>query len=131
MNCPCKSNLSYDACCKPYHDGSINPETPEKLMRSRYSAYALKKIDYIMKTTDRKGPLFNQDKPAWEDSLKSFAQMTSFQNLTILDKEDLSEDEGTVTFRAQLMSLQGEDVSFTEKSLFKKRDGNWYYHSRI
>ncbi len=28
----------YHDCCRPFHIGKANPETAEKLMRSRYSA---------------------------------------------------------------------------------------------
>ncbi len=36
--CPCGSGQAFKECCQRYHDGEL-PETPEKLMRSRYSAY--------------------------------------------------------------------------------------------
>ena len=131
MNCPCKSNLSYDACCKPFHDSTKMPHTAEQLMRSRFSAYALNKIDYIMKTTDKSGPQYDPNKEEWEKSLRQFAETTAFQNLTILEKEDLSENEATVTFHVTLTSIFGEDISYTEKSLFKKRNNMWLYHGKI
>ena len=40
-SCPCGSGRSYAACCRPAHDGSVPPPTPEALMRARYSAFAL------------------------------------------------------------------------------------------
>ncbi|MEC5210693.1 SEC-C motif-containing protein [Psychrobacter sp. PL15] len=69
-NCPCQINpslaissnaLAYKDCCQPYHDsldedGTDNSagaqaESAERLMRTRYSAFALVKADYIVKTT--------------------------------------------------------------------------------
>lgn len=46
--CPCRqrdsSPLAYAQCCEPWHQGLARADyasTPEQLMRSRYSAYAL------------------------------------------------------------------------------------------
>src|SRR5688500_5156809 len=50
MNCPCGSNYSYDKCCGPFLAGTALPETAEKLMRSRYTAYTRANIEYIKKT---------------------------------------------------------------------------------
>ena len=38
--CPCLSGETYDACCRPIHEGAPAP-TAERLMRSRFSAFAL------------------------------------------------------------------------------------------
>lgn len=45
--CPCGSGQSYKACCRPFHDGTATPETPELLMRARYSAYARGVPDFV------------------------------------------------------------------------------------
>ena len=50
--CPCTSKLTYDRCCEPFHSGKKAPESAALLMRSRFSAYALGKVDYLMKTTE-------------------------------------------------------------------------------
>ena len=51
--CPCHTDLPYADCCGPWHkgedQGSFAP-TPEALMRSRYSAYVLGLIDYLLAT---------------------------------------------------------------------------------
>jgi SEC-C motif domain protein len=46
--CPCRQRddapIAYGQCCQPWHQGwaqSVHATTPEQLMRSRYSAYAL------------------------------------------------------------------------------------------
>ena len=53
--CPCNSDKTYGECCGLYHAGwQVIPRphapTPEALMRSRYSAYALKLADYLLGT---------------------------------------------------------------------------------
>ena len=39
--CPCLSGSAYQDCCGPYHSGSADAPTAERLMRSRYSAFVL------------------------------------------------------------------------------------------
>jgi SEC-C motif domain protein len=47
--CPCGTGRAYLDCCQPIH-ASVNAPTPEALMRSRYSAYVLGLIDYLLAT---------------------------------------------------------------------------------
>lgn len=52
-NCPCDSGLAYAECCGQWHAGwaqGVFAPTPEALMRSRYSAYALGLIDHLLAT---------------------------------------------------------------------------------
>lgn len=111
MLCPCHSGNEYEQCCKPYHDGQ-NAPTPEKLMRSRYSAYALSLVDYILKTQEEKTP---------KEQLLDFCHNTEFRDLKILKVEPAH-----VTFHATLFQ-HAHDVSFTERSLFEKRGEEWIY----
>ena len=48
--CPCGSGNLLDACCGHYHAGTVAPSA-ETLMRSRYSAYVLGQVDYLVATT--------------------------------------------------------------------------------
>ena len=114
--CPCHSNKAYTECCKPYHDGKAAP-TPLVLMRSRYSAYALKKIDYIIET----GVMTRGTRK----DIENFAITTSFDGLTIVEAE-----ANFVTFTAHLTS-HGQDVSYTEKSHFEKVNDRWRYTGSV
>lgn len=51
MQCPCQSGLAYINCCQPLHQGVKNADDAEQLMRSRYAAFVLGEIDYIVATT--------------------------------------------------------------------------------
>ncbi len=113
MKCPCHSDLEYALCCKPYHEGIPAP-TPLKLMRSRYSAYALSLVDYIAKTTD---------KPPNLEGIQTFCGQTKFLGLEILEVT-----ESTLSFRATLMQ-EGKEISYVECSEFIKREGKWMYKS--
>jgi SEC-C motif-containing protein len=48
--CPCSSDRAYSACCGPYVDQALVPETAECLMRSRYAAYVLGREAYLLRT---------------------------------------------------------------------------------
>lgn len=50
MQCPCQSQKPYAQCCEPFILGNARPQTPEELMRSRYTAYTQANIDYIADT---------------------------------------------------------------------------------
>jgi len=49
--CPCGGE-SLDVCCGRFISGNEVPETPEQLMRSRYSAYVLGEEAYLRATWD-------------------------------------------------------------------------------
>ena len=97
-------------------------------MRSRYSAYAKGLVDYIVKTTDPQGPHWRSDQEAWRAEIRRFCAETTFEGLTILEAEVLNSVCATVSFRAHL-SRGGEDVSFAEKSQFRRVDDCWLYSS--
>lgn len=53
LRCPCDDNREYAQCCGRWHAGlteGLHAPTPEALMRSRYSAYVLGLIDYLLAT---------------------------------------------------------------------------------
>ena len=120
FKCPCHSGKLYIECCAPYHQGE-NPPTPLALMRSRYSAYALSEINYIIATTHPDNPDSTLPISQRKQKIKNFCKNTQFKGLEILSAEGF-----TVTFRAILMQ-GGRDSSFTEKSEFAQINGRWFY----
>lgn len=116
MLCPCCSGKSYSECCKPYHDGQPAP-TALALMRSRYSAYALKIADYIIQTTHPKSPYFEKDRMKWKQAILEFCRRMKFERLEIV-----SFGEDWVHFIAHLGRTH-----LDEKSQFEKVDGKWLY----
>jgi SEC-C motif-containing protein len=124
--CPCHSGAPYTTCCQPYHEG-LPAENALKLMRSRYSAYALHLADYIIATTHPQNPAYQTNHPKWKKEILDHTHKTAFESLKILEFVD-GKTEATVTFHAGL-SQHHQDISFTEKSSFLKVDGRWYYLS--
>lgn len=60
QNCYCCSEKSFENCCKPFLANVENPETPEQLMRSRYTAYVLQNADYLVESTHRSTRKFHK-----------------------------------------------------------------------
>lgn len=50
QHCPCGTEKSYSECCEPIHLDHSKATTPEKLMRSRYSAHVKHLVDYVVDT---------------------------------------------------------------------------------
>jgi SEC-C motif-containing protein len=124
--CPCSSKALYHKCCKIYHDGKL-PENALKLMRSRYSAFALKLCDYIIETTHPENPAREENLNSWRREVLAFSTGTRFDFLEINEFID-GDKEAFVTFTANL-NQNNEDVSFTERSVFEKVGDRWLYKS--
>ena len=95
-------------------------------MRSRYAAYALGKVGYLMRTQHPDGLADAVDTLAARKALQLFCQKSTFLGLAILNETTLSAIEATVTFQA-LLQQDGRDASFREKSLFRIKNGRWLH----
>lgn len=124
--CLCGSAAPYEQCCAPYHAGEPAP-TALALMRSRYCAYAMGKVDYIIGTTHRDNPEYRKNTRAWRSEVLGYCKTTTFLGLTILEDEP-GEEISTITFQAKLR-VKGSPVLMTEKSRFVKPGKRWLYHS--
>ncbi len=118
--CPCGSGKKYKKCCLIYHKGALAPDALA-LMKSRYSAFAADRPDYIIKTTHPDNPDYTEDTRTWSDSIRLFTQRTEFLNLKIIGFGE-EQEEAYVTFVATLSS--GE---LKEKSRFLRISGKWLY----
>ncbi len=124
--CPCASGRRVKACCGPILKGAP-AETPEALMRSRYTAYATGAIRHIQRTTHPEGPHFDADTHRWHRQIEAFCTETEFTGLTI-HLSEANGDRGSVHFTASLVQ-NGEAVPLEEHSDFYRIDGRWLYHS--
>lgn len=124
--CPCGSGLKYKKCCLLLHKGKKAKNALE-LMKSRYAAYVVGDVDYIIKTTDKNNIDYKDDMTLWKEEIKSFCNNTKFLSLEIINFID-GNDEATVIFKANLQ-IAGDDASFVEESRFNKLEDNWLYHS--
>jgi SEC-C motif-containing protein len=118
LPCPCQSGLSYETCCGPAHDGSRPPATAEALMRSRYSAYALRLADWLV---DSAHP---STRPASIDPAELAA--AKWIGLQILRHEQRDAGHAIVEFVARCR-VGGRATRLHETSRFIREDGHWYY----
>ncbi|KRE96601.1 hypothetical protein ASG87_16575 [Frateuria sp. Soil773] len=116
--CPCGNRAGYTHCCGPLHDGAA-AATAEALMRSRYSAYVLKREDYLLATWHA------STRP---DHLKLAAQQPapSWLGLDVKRHEE-RDGHATVEFVARLRYGGGKAQRMHEVSQFVREDGRWYY----
>ena len=123
QGCPCGGG-DYNACCGPFHQGTRRVSTAEQLMRSRYSAFALGEVDYLLKTHPQ------PDVPELQRrrDLVQICRQTRWLGLTIIQvcAGGPVDREGTVRFEAR---YRGGVLK--ETSLFQRRggscDGDWLY----
>lgn len=121
MKCPCNPQKDYKSCCEPFISGQKTPATPEELMRSRYSAFALKQMKYVEDTTDPQTKV-GFDMKANEE----WAQAAQFQNLEVLQSSQ-DGNKGMVEFKATFQIGDQEPQVHHEVSKFRKQAGVWYF----
>ena len=121
-NCPCGSGLSYEHCCAPLHRGE-NAANAAALMRSRYCAYVLGEIDYLVSTT-LPAQQAGLDRPA----IEQWSRESQWLGLTVEQHEELPGQprHSRVTFTARWRDAQGEH-SHRENSAFVEVAGRWYF----
>lgn len=118
--CPCKSNKAYLDCCGKYIEDKAIPQSPEALMRSRYTAYSLADMDYIKKTMQGK-PLLGFNEP----EAKQWAMSVLWLGLEVVRRFS-KEAQHDVEFVATYLD-KGTLKSIHEISQFHCIDGAWFY----
>lgn len=126
--CPCGSGLKFKKCCGPALDGAVWPETPEALMRSRYSAYVTGNAAHLYRTTHPENDqIRGVDREQFERETVQFCRSVDFTRLTV--SQVWPEDEqgvARVLFTAEYRA-GGKADSFAELSDFGRLDGRWVY----
>lgn len=124
--CPCGQERTYTGCCGRFHRGEAWPESPTELMRSRYTAFAVGEIPYLISTLEpskRAGVV--------EKDLREWSNGSEWLGLRVIDTEGggAEEDEGTVEFEAHYrVKDSGEEVHHHELATFRRREGRWFFH---
>jgi len=116
-NCYCGNSIFFQDCCEPYIKGIANAPSAEKLMRSRYSAFATGAADYLVNTTHiSKRRLHNKK------DILTWSQANKWLKLEVL-----ASTETTVTFKAYYLDENLKAQVHYEHSTFKLEDGKWFY----
>jgi SEC-C motif-containing protein len=116
--CPCGREASYRDCCAAFHEGRADAPTAERLMRSRYSAFAVGDAAYLLRTWH----------PGTRPAGLDLDPQLRWTGLEILDVTGGSafHSEGTVEFRAHHTG-HGQTGSQHENSRFTREAGRWVY----
>ncbi len=116
QRCPCGSGQPYGECCGPFHRGAALAATPEQLMRSRYSAYALRNEDYLLQS--------------WHISTRpeslELPPEDQWLGLEIVSAPVVAGTQGWVEFSARFR-LVGRIEQLHERSRFIYESGRWFY----
>ena len=125
--CPCGSKKRYSECCSPYINNDVSAPTAETLMRSRYSAYVIGNIDYIINTSLK----VNRYEKQYED-IASWISSSDFYRLDIVDVRNglLADNSCVVHFEAHYKS-QRQFFIHQEVSQFIKEEGTWFYQDAL
>lgn len=122
MQCPCQSGLEYQDCCQPLHQYQKIASTAEQLMRSRYSAFVLAEIDYIVKTTV---PL--QQTLLNSKALYQWARNTEWDGLEIVKVvPEMDNNHALVEFNAFFLH-ENKRMTHHEWSAFVRIAQQWYF----
>ena len=120
-SCPCCSEMPYSLCCEHFIEGLQLPDTPEQLMRSRFTAFVLKNVDYILSTVT--GPAKTTQT---KESLQSSLNEVEWQKLEVVRSAILETGLGEVEFKAYY-SLNNETHILHEISTFQRIENKWHY----
>jgi len=117
MRCPCRKigdDRPYVDCCAPYHDGAL-AQSADALMRSRYSAFALERADYLLATWH----------PSTRPASIEFNPGRQWMLLRVLETHQTG-DTATVAFIAR-SRVGGSTQKLQETSHFVRESGRWLY----
>jgi SEC-C motif domain protein len=121
MLCPCGRPSSYEGCCERFIRGWEPAPTAEDLMRSRFTAYALGEVDYLLET-------HHPDHRPDRSEIASWAKRARFTALDVLKTEAgaAGDAKGVVEFIAYFEE-DGVKREHHERSRFERLDDRWYY----
>ncbi len=115
MKCPCGSGLTFSGCCEPFIEGATLPPDAERLMRSRYTAFSQRRMDYIAASWH---PDFRPPDLEADDALR-------WLGLSVIDVKP-GATEAQVEFEARYLA-NGKLDAIHERSDFRFDQGRWWY----
>jgi SEC-C motif-containing protein len=123
MAIPTEDETQLKAYCLPFIRGERMPATAAELMASRYVAYSMGEVDYILATHDP-----DTREEADRDATEDWAKRAKFHGLKILDtvRGEQQDETGEVEFQALFTADDVEHVHH-ERSNFVRKDGKWFF----
>ena len=115
--CFCDTGLLFKDCCGLYLENNQKAPTALSLMRSRYSAYATHKADYLFETT-----YISERKYYSKAEILKWATSNKWRQLEILFYT-----ENKVEFNAYFFDENQKSQIHNEFSTFKFENNAWFY----
>lgn len=124
--CPCGSGLAYMSCCEQLHSGRVIAGSAKQLMRSRYSAFVKKRVNYLIATLHP-----SKRTPQTEVDIRQTMDSCCWVRLNILETQGgtSGDTEGIVEFIAAYET--DSPGLLHERSRFRQEEGRWYYLDAI
>lgn len=116
-NCYCGSNTSFQDCCEPILNGIKKATTAEALMRSRYTAFATHKVDYLVATIHSSQRQFHL-----REEILNWAITNHWEKLEII-----AVTETSVEFKASYNDGKNVKHIHHEFSNFIFENDEWFY----
>jgi SEC-C motif-containing protein len=115
--CYCGSGISFNQCCQPIIEGTQRALTAEALMRSRYSAYVIHNVDYLIATT------YPSERANYsKEEITFWATQNQWHRLEII-----SVTPTTVRFKAYFIDAENQSQIHNEHSRFVFENEVWLY----
>lgn len=122
-HCPCGQSTSYENCCEPIISGERSANTPEELMRARYSAHVKVEVDFLYESThpDHRQGFGHKETREW-------AENSEWYGLEILSTAGggAKEKTGEVEFIASFRDKKGRR-GHHERAQFLRHKKQWFF----
>ncbi|MDR1760290.1 MAG: YchJ family protein [Fibrobacter sp.] len=122
-NCPCLSGKLYSECCEPIIKKQILAPTPEALMRSRYTAYAMQEISWLKDSLEK-----SQRKDFDEKSVEDWSKNSEWMGIEI--KQTKTEEEKNIGWVEFIARFKQGNVTRNHHELaeFHRINGEWFFY---
>jgi len=127
QDCNCGSGNLYGDCCAIAHKNIEMVTSAEQLMRSRYTAYVLGDIEYLMKSHHSSTCPVKEKK-----EILKWAKSVKWLRLEVLKTSngEVGDVEGVVEFKAYFQENGVEEV-IHENSKFNRENNHWVYLGEV
>jgi SEC-C motif domain protein len=126
--CPCGSGLKFKKCCEPAIRGAVYPQTPEAVMRSRYSAFVTGSTAHLWRSTHPENEMVQGVEPEqFHRETLAYCQQVEFTGLTVHEARP-ADAQGVARVRFTATYRMGDATgALRELSDFVQVDGRWLY----
>ena len=121
-HCPCLSGSPYERCCGALLNGNRQAASAVQLMRSRYTAFYVADVDYLLATLHPS----RRESNAVLDIQETISEV-KWLGLKVIDSQSFN-SHASVTFAAFYQAALGSELKqHCEKSEFVFEDAQWFY----